>query len=166
MSQRENKLLKEITHFLDVMPGNRQLDDHQHNTIINDTYIKLLDKEKQGKIFLDDFEVYKHYMFISVKNAINHLFAYQKTLKGKGERLFKDDVSWINNTSCLSEEIDYQRIREYINKLPPKIRAMWRFNTKYNWSQIYLGYAMNKAESTIWWQLKKIKEGIYAELNK
>lgn len=58
-----------------------KLDNHQRNTVINNVLLQLLKAEKDGLLILKEFDDYKGYMFVSIKNEINGIYEVLKRKK-------------------------------------------------------------------------------------
>jgi hypothetical protein len=117
------KYKKEITHLATKIPGYYHLDRHERQSSINDTLLNLLKKETEGKIELNDYETYKGYMFISIKNSINRHFEAKKAHKITITSTSLEDntpeethIPWSNES-----------IKEILATLSPKDRAMLRW---------------------------------------
>ena len=153
--QKQNEIYKEITKLSKVIPQAHQLDRHQLITAVNDAFMKLIEKEQEGVINLDEYDHYKGYMFITIRNAIFRNFQYQKTLKGESEQIFFE--SSIHQEPCVYLDV-VSDIRYLVNKLPPIQRAVYRwFKRGWTYSEIAraFGWGISKVQRILH-QVRKV----------
>lgn len=148
---------KELLELAKYIPGYHQLEHHQKQTSINNALLNLINKMNEGLVDADDYEVYKHYMFITLRNAINRHFAYQKTLKGTQERIFAIDIEANEPIQRYFDNLDYKSLKQIIGKLKPIDRAIFRWSIR-NWTQIDIANALGMTPSSINARMAKIRK--------
>lgn len=70
--KKHEEYIKEITKLTRIVKNNTALDDIDRETVINDTFIKLLSKMESGEVPSDNYDDYKNYMFVVTKNEVYH----------------------------------------------------------------------------------------------
>lgn len=171
------KLLKEIRHLAWKIKGTRSLTTHERETAINNTFMSLLKKEEDGVIKLDDYETYKGYMFLTIRNFIYRIFEHKKTRLYRFHSVYLEET--IDNEEFTVDE-SYQiegtpetihitinnvnKLKELINVLPLYKRALLRWNLR-GWSYEYISKMTGINESTLGGQLQRIKKKIKYNLN-
>lgn len=131
------------------------LDRHERETVINDTILRILEKENQGIINLDDFETYKNYAFISLKNHINYVFEYKKRKCRINNFNFSEEIPH-------SQPINYQneKLKLDLTSLTQFEKSLFRWNRR-GWEINYLAQIIKKPEKTVGRLIKKIKKDLY-----
>ena len=163
------KLLKEIRHLSWKIKGTRQLTTHQRWQAQNDTLIKLLELEDNGKVILDgNYNTYKNLMFIILRNFIYRVHEKKKTGLYQHHHFYLeetydnitytlDDVYGTPGTQEMLFEADI--LRTIINNLPPYKRALLRWNMR-GWSVEYIGKAIGKSRTATQAKINNIKKAL------
>jgi len=128
------------------------IDQHQRDTVLNDTILKLLEKEEQGIISLDNLDDFKAYAFISLKNHINRQFEYKNRICRRDNFKFIDDI-YYNEPTVIQDEFNQLDF----SKLTPFDRALIRWHTR-GWLHKEIAEATGLSESTIGRRLQKVRE--------
>ena len=81
--QHTNLLHKQINNLARTGLASKflKLDNHQRNTVVNNVLLQLLKAEKDGLLILKEFDDYKGYMCVSIKNEINGIYEVLKRKK-------------------------------------------------------------------------------------
>jgi len=128
------------------------IDQHQRDTVLNDTILKLLEKEEQGLISLDNLDEFKAYAFVSLKNHINRQFEYKNRICRRDNFKFIEDFNYNEPTVFQTEtnELDF-------SKLTPFNRALFRWYMR-GWLHRELAEATGLSEATIGRRIQKVRE--------
>ncbi len=158
---------KELVKLAKFIPGFYKLSLHQRQQAIDDSYMNLMSKMTSGHVPADNYEDYKFYMFITLKNTINRNFEYDKTYNGKGHKLFIEDQStnsFVQKTK--TPDMDMSVLKKLFNQLPPRTKAYIRWASR-GWSHQYIADAFNTnkciVNRTIQKARKQLKEAMTYE---
>jgi hypothetical protein len=147
------KIYNEIKTLGPKMSWYYKLNEHEKNEAINNTLLQLLAKEKEGVIQLIDLQVYKGYMFITLKNAIGRILNTRKTIANQA-RITAIDINDI--------QIGYQAGFDVDEKFDLKIisninKAIFRWHIR-GWDITYISKAIGMPPSTVARRLHKVEE--------
>lgn len=159
--KKQKLLLNQIKYLSTKIKGYAKIDKHKMQSLINDTFLKLLEKERNGIIKLDNYEEYKGYMFISIKNAIYRHFKYQKSLKGKQERVYMEETP---HTSP-SQTIQFNgEIKKLLYLLTPIQRSIFRWHYQRNWEYPFLAKTLGISISGVGGRMTRIRKKLLKHL--
>jgi len=149
--KKHNNLYNQIRKLAPKIPLYYKLEHHQKQEAINNTLINLLKKEAEGKLILDDYEHYKGYLFITLKNAISRFLQVRNTQRYKNEHIFIED----NFTESFTE-IETKDNKLNLNHLTPLWKSLFRWYMR-KWTYRYISKVTGIPESTVFTTLKRIK---------
>ncbi len=158
--KKQEDYYKEIISLAKYVRGYARLSTDDKQTVVSDVYVKLFFMWSTGSLVCDDFEKYKGFMFISIKNAVlNVYFKKNHTKKGRGQNTFIDEnlKSIIQPTNEIS--IDSYFIKKFLNNLSPVDRAILRWNLR-GWSLSYITKALNTTRAKLNLKIKKIRASL------
>jgi len=156
---------KEIKNLAKVIPGWYKINNHERQTCLNNAVIKLLEKFNQGKVPCDNYEEYKGYMFLTIRNQIFRIFERQK---GKKVKMIVYGLDLISASYQDKNGESDQIKKRLINELPPKDKALIRFLYWRKWTRPYMASVLGVTLKVIDFRLQKIKRLLkkqYKELN-
>lgn len=94
-NRKEERLYQEIKTLLSKIKDNTHLQPEERKDVIADTLLKLLGKEKEGHLSLDDYDTYKGYLFITTRNF---LYRYLNKRKNQNQLIY-------SNTEDLTDDL-------------------------------------------------------------
>lgn len=140
-----NVYLKEIEYLSNKINGWYKLDYDQRCNVITNSYLLITEKMKDGKVPQDDYDQYKGYMFITIRNEILKYHVWRnKTITGKQSQLWSEEhpeeTEGLKTSENDSEDLN--QLKKAIKLLPPKQRALIRWKLR-GWKEPTLLYAFN-----------------------
>lgn len=151
---KHTKLLNEIKHLSWKIKGVHSLHSHQVFQSQNNALMNLLSAEAKGTLQLTEYEHYKGFMFITIRNEIyKQLYVKKNVIKPiidsnikKDESLTFDD--YISNYNKNEMYINEKEYKEQLYKfLTPKEKAMIRWRAR-GWTFKEIAIAFNLKENT------------------
>jgi hypothetical protein len=156
LNNKHNRLHKELQSKAKKLSWYYKLSDHEKQEAINNAMLKLLEKEKEGILNLDNQEEYMGYLFITLKNAIGRFFQSRKTIASKAIQYSREVAE--------SDAVSNDEINQLdLSKLSQINRAIFRWYMR-GWTILYLSKAIGIPESTIGYKLKRIKIGLKKQI--
>lgn len=144
-----NTYITEIEHLAWCIPGFQKLSHHERQSAKNDTLIKFTKKIESGVVKDgENYDKYKNYLFITLKNTINKKFEDDETYNGKGRK----NLYSIESEDFLEPIRLYQmqsNYKEVLASLNPKERAYIRFKINYGWPNNFLAVATDTPPSSM-----------------
>lgn len=147
------------------IPLARQFDEHTRQTVINDVCISLLQRMSDGKLPSDDYDAYKNYAFISLKNQFIEIYNKRKRdIMATTEDV--QDTPLISTTGIYNENTDeeaeqYKKVQLVIQNALSEPEKKLLYDVMYNTSNNsakYIIHANGVDQNKYYRLLKKIKD--------
>lgn len=173
---KNNKLYSEIKGLCKIIPGNTKLSNHKIQDVIHISLLKLIEKEIEGVVVLEDYNHYRGYMYLIVRNnvfkALNILTKDSKSFYQEidldDEHFNLNDNEQYNMDLVIQRDLKIKLTKKYLNELSNINRALVRWSLR-GWTYQYISdnicnhgeaYTGQKIRNFI----KKIKAGVEQEL--
>lgn len=150
------KIYDEVVYLSNYFKYARALKDGHLQDVIHKVVAKLKLKEADGTVILDDYENYKHYMFIMGNNFVLQGLSYQNTKKSFLKKAYEFQPYMVEDNKKYQfqpdDNLSIQELNNKIDALPPYQNLALRY-TMDGIPQIdianYLGKTVGEVQSLL-----------------